>query len=66
MIRSAENVIIYGPLRMCQKYQISRYSVEQFSSSFMLKDRRRDKQAERFCKEQNRVGKQGRKKEEEN
>jgi hypothetical protein len=51
---------------MCQKCQISRYSVQRFSCFLTRKDRRRDKQAKRFYKEPNRVAKQGHKKGEAN
>lgn len=51
---------------MCQKYQISRYSVQRFLRFLMRKDRRRDKQTKRFYKEPNRAAKQGRKKDESN
>jgi hypothetical protein len=39
---------------------------QRFSRSFMRKNRRRGKQAERFYKEPNRTAKQGRKKDEAN
>jgi hypothetical protein len=51
---------------MCQKYQISRYSVQRFTPFLARKNRRTNKQAKLFYEQPNRTAKQGRKKDEAN